>query len=232
MATINLKDLAGKLNAAMGNMRAALPGVPDDQMFVIAKALNGSPPAGPGFPSIALDKELLGAAVIRILKKVGTASRGEIMRTLIREGTIEDTNVEYKRIGDFLTTNIYIERVHRGLYRLLKKPVAKPASVKRIRKTVKAKPVVKPAPVKKAAPTKKKITRPDLTVTAGIHSTTLESTLKAAKALPQPFTGAQLKAALKCNTAELIYHLKRLHVAGKISGKAMASNGTKEWTVV
>jgi len=245
MTSIDLNNLAQKLNTAIGQMRKALPGVSDDQIFVIARALNG----GAKIPVMTginfhpdIDKEKLGAAVLSVLQKTGTASRGEVVRALIRQGVVEGTSVDYSRIGSFMASNPYVERVHRGLYRFRKTPKAKLAPKPRVRKvktTPKPAPVKKltPAPVKKLTPVKKakaastKISRPDLKPgKTQKHGT--EFVLKQITSLKQPFLAKDLKPLLKCNTGDLVRYLKELHVAGKIKGHIAATNGIKLWHLI
>jgi len=248
MTSIDLNNLAQKLNTAIGQMRKALPGVSDDQIFVIARALNG----GAKIPAMTgvnfhpdMDKEKLGAAVLSVLQKAGTASRGEVVRALVRQGVVEGTSVDYSRIGSFMASNPYTERVHRGLYRFRKTPKAKLAPKPRVRKAKSAPkpaPVKKltPAPVKKLTPVKKvaavkaapaKIHRPDLKPgKTQKHGT--EFVLKQITSLKQPFLAKDLKPLLKCNTGDLVRYLKELHVAGKIKGHVAATNGTKLWHLI
>jgi hypothetical protein len=244
MTSINLNSLAQKLNLAIGQMRKALPGVSDDQILVIARALNGfgvKVPVPVDFRPPNVDKEKLGAAVLSFLRSTGTASRGEVVRALTRQGVIEGTSVDYGRIGDFMTSNIYVERVHRGLYRYRKTPVQKVELApkpprKRVRKakmTPKAAPVKKPTPlpVKAVKPALTKTQRPDLKPTE-VQKHGVEFVLKQIKSLKQPFLAKELKPLLKCNTGDLVRYLKELHVAGKIKGHVAATNGTKVWHLV
>jgi len=114
----NLTDIAIGLADNLHKMRDLLPGVADDKLIFIAEAVNDTGGIRKEAPTEA--PPTLAAALTRILKASGQASRGELSRAIERDGLsyLAQGKDLYGTIGRVLTQGNQFEPIHRGLWTL------------------------------------------------------------------------------------------------------------------
>jgi hypothetical protein len=121
MSNPNLIILARQVNESMEQLRGLLPGVPDDQILVIAKFISGGQDTQIQKLEPSPDTPVtLAVALEGILKESKQATRGELYRALQLKGwtqTLANGREIYGVMGRVLAGPQF-ERVHWGMYRL------------------------------------------------------------------------------------------------------------------